>query len=90
MQAYAKHQKDDAELSQLRRQRLVGDVTRRKGTDGDAGQQIADQRRYLQALSDGAKNKSEPEARNDGCDQRCIVRHIRVLAQPTPSCAATK
>ena len=90
VQAHAEHQKDDAEFREFRRQRLVGDVTRRERTHGDAGEQIANQRGYLQPLGDGAKNKSEPEARNDGCDQRCIVRHIRVLAQPTPSCAATK
>ena len=80
MQAHAEHQQDDAELGEFRRQRLVGDVTRREGADGDAGEQIADQRRYLQALRDGAENKREPEARNDGCDQRCIMRHSKVFA----------
>ena len=81
MQADAEHQEDDADLREFRRQRLVGNETRREGADGDAGEQIADQRRYLQALRDGAENKREPEARNDGCDQRCIVRHSNVFAQ---------
>ena len=80
MQAHSEHQKDDAELSEFRRQRLVGNVTWREGAHGDAGEQISDQGRYLQALRDGAENKREPEARNDGCDQRCIVRHSKVFA----------
>ncbi len=90
MQAHAEHQKDDAEFGELGRQRLVGDVTRREGADRDAGEQISDQRRHLQALGDGAENKSEPEARNDGCDQRCIMRHSKLFAQSNSSCAATK
>ena len=90
MQAHAEHQKDDAELGEFRRQRLVGNVTWREGAHGDAGEQISDQGRYLQALCDGAENKREPEARNDGCDQRCIVRHSKVFAQSDSPCAATK
>ena len=90
MQAHAEHQKDDAEFGELRRQRLIGNVTRREGAHRDAGEQISDQGRYLQALRDGAENKSEPEARSDGCDQRCIMRHSKLFAQSDSSCAATK
>ena len=90
MQADAEHQQDDADLGEFRRQLLVGHETGRERAHRDAGEQISDQGRYLQALGDGAENKREPEARNDGRDQRCIVRHIRVLAQRTRSRAATK
>ena len=45
MQADAEHQQDDADLGELARERLVGDEARREGADGDAGEQIADQRR---------------------------------------------
>ncbi len=90
MQADAEHQEDDAELGEFRRQLLVGNVTRREGADGDAGEQISDQGRYLQALGEGAENKREPEARNDGCDQRCLMRHSKVFAQEDSLCAATK
>ena len=90
MQAHAEHQEDDAELGEFRRQLLVGHVARRERAYGDAGEQISDQRRYLQALGDSAENKREPEARNDGCDQRCVMRHSNVFAQEDSPCAATK
>lgn len=45
MQADAEHQQDDADLRQLDRELLVRDEAGREGTDHDAGQQIADDRR---------------------------------------------
>ena len=55
MQADAEHQEDDADLGQFGREALVGDEARREGADGDAGEQIAYERRYAEALGQRAK-----------------------------------
>ena len=49
MQADAEHQEDDADLGELVGEALVGDEAGRERPDGDAGEQIADERRELAA-----------------------------------------
>jgi rubrerythrin len=50
MQPDAEHQQHDADLGQLRGDLDVGHKTRRGRTDDDAGQQVTDQRRQLEAM----------------------------------------
>ncbi|MGY4195181.1 hypothetical protein ACVIM9_004522 [Bradyrhizobium sp. USDA 4520] len=76
MQADAEHQENDTELRQLGCQRLIGNEAGREGTDGHAREQITDQWRNPKALGDGSEDKSEAEARDDGRDQRCVMRHF--------------
>ena len=75
MQADAEHQQDDADLGQLAGQRLIGDEAGRIGPERYAGEQVADERRYADALRDGAENEGEAEPHDDGGDERGVVRH---------------
>jgi hypothetical protein len=50
MQAYAKHQQDDAHLSELGASSTIGDEARCKRADSDAGEQIVDERRKMQPI----------------------------------------
>jgi hypothetical protein len=45
VQPDAEHQQDDADLGELLREADVADEAGREGTDQDAGQQVADDRR---------------------------------------------
>ena len=65
MQADAEHQQDDADFGELVGNALIGDEARRERADGDAGEQIADQRRQPQALRDEAEDEGEHEAHDD-------------------------
>ena len=76
VQADAEHQQDHADLRQLRRQLLVGDIARRERPDQHAGQQVADQHRQLQPVGDGAEDKGQAQARDDGGDQRGVVQRL--------------
>ena len=55
MQTDAEHQQHHADLGELARQLGVGDEARRGGTNDDAGDQVTDQRRQLQAGGDKAR-----------------------------------
>ncbi len=76
MQADAEHQQDDTKLGEFGGERLIGDEAGRERTDGDAREEIADQRRNPEALGDGSEDEGEAEARDDGRDQRCVMRHF--------------
>ena len=50
VQADPEHQQDHADFGELIGDALIGDKTGREGADGDAGEEIADQRRQLEKL----------------------------------------
>ena len=75
MQADAEHQQDDADLGELRGELAVGDEAGRERADGDARQQVADERRQLQPDGDEAADEREREADGDRRDQRGLVGH---------------
>ena len=79
MQADAEHQQDDADLGQLAGQVLVADEARRERADGDAGQQVADQRRQAQLVRHEAADEGHDQPHGDGGDERGLVRHQRSL-----------
>ena len=90
MQADAEHQQDDADLGELGRECLVGDEARRERADGDAGEQIADQRRNAEPLRDSSKYEGESKSDDDGGDERCVMRHFCLLTQRARRRTATK
>ena len=75
MQADAEHQQDDADLRKFERQRLVGDETGRVRPDEHAGYQIADEGRNAEAVCQSAEDESQPQAGDDCCDKRRLMRH---------------
>jgi hypothetical protein len=75
VQPDAEHQQDDADLSQLQRQSLVGHVPWRERPDQDAGDEVADQRREAQAVGQGPEQEGQAEAHDDGSDERRVMRH---------------
>ena len=65
MQPHAEHQENDADLGELVGDVLVGDKARRERPDDDAGHEIADQRRQLEAIAQAtpkAKASTRPIA----------------------------
>ena len=63
VQADAEHQQHHADLGELPREVDIGDEARRGRPDEDAGEQIADQRRQLQARRDEAEDQRQAEGR---------------------------
>jgi len=72
MQAGPEHQQNDADLGQLARHSLVGDVARRERPDDDAGHQVADQRRQFQPVGHGAQDEGQAQADDQHGDERCV------------------
>ena len=77
VQAHAEHQKNDAYLRELSGEILVGDIARRKRSDGDAGEEIADDGRKPQTMGHGRERPSERQGSDDGGDERRVMRHGR-------------
>src|SRR3546814_2251367 len=75
MEADPEHQQNDADLGKLHRQPRVGDEPRREGTDENAREQITRDRRNLQPVRERPHQKRDAEPRDDGSDQRCVMRH---------------
>jgi hypothetical protein len=71
VQADAEHEKHHADLRKLPCDFDVGDETRRTWTDHDAGQEIADHGRQLQAH----RKKSQDERETEGCCNRRYQRY---------------
>jgi hypothetical protein len=65
MQADTEHQQDDADFSQFVGKADVGDKAGSGRTDHHAGEQIADQRRDAEALSDRAEHKGQDQTHHD-------------------------
>ena len=76
MQADAEHQQHYADFSELAGKLLVGDKARRGRADDDAGNQVTDENRQLQARGDEAHNQRQSQAGggNRG-DQSKVMRH---------------
>ena len=81
VQADPEHQQDHADFGELVGDALIGDEARREGADGDAGEEIADQRRQLEKLRHKAEAKGEHQAENQGGDERGRMRHSKSLGQ---------
>ena len=75
MEPDAEHQQDDAELGELVGEVLVGDEAGGERPDGDAGDQVADQRRELEAVRHRAECPGERERNHNGGNQRGVMRH---------------
>jgi hypothetical protein len=71
----AEHQKDDAHLGKLRRDRKVAHEARGVGPDDDAGQQVPDDRRQAEALRDQPEHPRHEQARSERREERCLVGH---------------
>ena len=76
----AEHQQNDADLGELVGDVLVGDIAGRERPDQDAGEQIADQRRELEAMHQYAQGECEHEADGEGGNERWDVRHVAELS----------
>ena len=63
VQADAEHQQDHADLGELGGER-VGDEARRERADGDAGEQIADDRRQAEAVARRSRRRSQRRGRS--------------------------
>ena len=81
MQADAEHQQDNADLGQLIGDFLIGHVAGRERSDQDAGDQVAYERRYAQALRKGPKHKGEHETGDKGGEQRRVMMHRSCLSR---------
>ena len=66
MQTDAEHQQHDADFGELARQFDVGNKAGRGGTDDDAGDQVADQRRQLQASGEKADDQAQAPSGGNG------------------------
>ena len=79
MEPDAEHQQDHADLGELVGDVLVGDIAGRERPDQDTGEQIADQRRELEAMHQYAQGECEHEADGEGGNERWDVRHVAEL-----------
>ena len=70
MQANAEHQQDNADLSKLVGKPDIGDEARCKRTDKHASEEIARDRRHLEAMRESAHEEGYYETCHDRCDQR--------------------
>jgi hypothetical protein len=77
MQSNAEHQEDHADLGELVRNPLVGDIARGERADEDAGDEITDKRGKPQPLCQHAEAECEHQRNHDRRDQRSVMRHWR-------------
>jgi hypothetical protein len=73
--ADAEHQEDHADLGELAREVGVADEPGGEGPDGDAGEQVADQRRQPQAPREHAEHEGQAEAGREQDEQVGLVFH---------------
>ena len=76
----AEHQQDDADLGELQRELGIADEARRVGADGEAGEQVADDRGKPQPLGDEAEDEGEHDRGHQGRDQRVLAFHLASAA----------
>src|SRR6185437_1309835 len=84
MQPDAEHQEDDPDLGELIGDVLIGHEARRKRSEGDAGKQIANQRRKLQAMGEHTETEGKHEANRERRDERRHVQHRWALKELAP------
>ena len=93
MQTDGEEQQDNADLGELVGQRLIGDEARREGTDQDAGEQIADQRRDAQPVrarpKPNARTRPEAIVAMSGVSCTGTVRSISFEVATGPACRLT-
>ena len=77
MQANAKHQQHHANFGQLAGYLGIGNKTRGKRTNQNAGQQIADQRWQFQAIRQQAKQQGQAKTGSESGNQRNVMVQIR-------------
>ncbi len=85
MQPHAEHQQNDADLGELDGDVLVGDKAGGEGPDGDARQQIADQRRQLEAVAQAtpkANASTRPMAMVETSGGTCSIRAELLASHP--------
>ena len=76
MQADAKHQENDADLSELAREIGVTDKPGRERTEGHAGEEIAHKRRQAQPMRHEAAEECQHQPHGDRGYERDVVRHV--------------
>jgi hypothetical protein len=76
MQADAEHQQDHADFRDLGSEVGIGDEARRERPDGDAGDEVAHERRQAHACGEESKSEREDEADGDECDEFGFVGHV--------------
>ena len=81
MQPNAKHQKDNADFSELVRQPLVSHIARRERPHHHTRHQIADKRRQAQPMGEGPEDVGEPQACHEYADQWSRMHDGRDLAE---------
>ena len=77
MQAHSEHQQDDADFGELIGSALVSDKARGEWADGDAREQITDQRWQPQALGHEPETQGKYKAKDQGRDERGRMRHSK-------------
>ena len=75
MKSNAEHQQDHADFGQFTRKMGIADKSWREGSDHDASDQIANQRRQLEPRGDHTEHEGEPQADGEQRDQRRGVGH---------------
>ena len=75
MQAYAKHQQHDADLSQLSGNDAIGNEAGGEGADRHPCDQVTDQRQRAQASGEEAEQERQGKTHGDGGNERDIMRH---------------
>lgn len=75
MKPDAEHQQHDADFGQLRGDVHIGHKARGRRTNDNARDQIADQRRNLQAFGDEAQDQGHAEASGNRGDEGDVVFH---------------
>ncbi len=88
LEADAEHQQHDADLGELLGEANIGDEAGRVGTDENAADEIADDRRQAEALRQQPKNERRREAAGQGRNEveavhRAILSDDRASAQGT-------
>ena len=75
VQTHSKHQKNDADLCELRGDFVVGDVTGRKRADENARQQITDDRRQSELVGGKSERKCRGKSSSQSENQTNLMRH---------------
>ena len=84
VRADTEHEQHHADLRQLRREVLVGDQARRVRAEGDAGEQVADQRRHAQRAPPRVRRRRRIRGSRASVTMRvssCIASGLGVVAR---------
>ena len=84
MKPHAEHQQHHTDFGQLGSNMHVGHKTRCRRADDDARNQVAHQRRNLDAFGDDAQDQGHSEAGSNRGDQGNVVYHALPLLGLSP------